>query len=223
MNPEIVRQVFNRLLPIWQGVDLAESNRVEDAQKNLGHCFSATHHMEKIRSAWPVIALAESVDRSTTSHRKSDLSEGFGSRHSDPFVLPHSLLSPSQFLPFLRTSEELVLAEQLAPLIVYWSRQTAARLLPGSERYRHLISAAFCVSIFSEDHIDPLDEWCFLLESAGLCLIVYGQQGNDKLEPSEGVRFIDGGEPHGSMVPRKPHPFNGQTGIALPEPEPGDR
>jgi hypothetical protein len=37
------------------------------------------------------------------------------------------------------------------------------------------------------------------------------------------VWILDSSTAENHMVPRKPHPFNGQTGIALPEPEPGDR
>src|ERR1700728_1883038 len=97
-------------------------------------------------------------------------------QQSGPGALPLSILSPNSFLPFLRTVEQLAIDERLAPVVVYWSRHTAAGLLPGGVRYRELIRDAFCVSIFSEDRNDPPDEWCFLVESRGLCLIVFGVQ-----------------------------------------------
>lgn len=97
-------------------------------------------------------------------------------QQAGPGSLPLSILSPQSFLPFLRTIEQLTVDEHLAPVIVYWSRQSAARLLPAGQRYRELMQDAFCVSIFSEDRPEPPDEWCFLIESRGLCLIVYGQQ-----------------------------------------------
>jgi diguanylate cyclase (GGDEF)-like protein len=100
-------------------------------------------------------------------------------RQAGSASLPLSILSPSSskgYLPFLRTVEQLCVDERLAPVVVYWSRHSAAGLLPAGQRYRELMQVAFRVSIFSEDKPDPPDEWSFLVESRGLCLIVYGQQ-----------------------------------------------
>jgi hypothetical protein len=36
MEPAIVRESFNRLLPIWQSLNLSESNRLEDSRVSLG-------------------------------------------------------------------------------------------------------------------------------------------------------------------------------------------
>src|ERR1700733_1645363 len=116
-------------------------------------------------------------------------------QQSGPGALPLSILSSSSFLPFLRTVEALAVEERLAPVVVYWSRHTAARFLPSGQRYRELMRDAFCVSIFSEDREDPPDEWCFLIESRGLCLIVYGQQA---LESPEAEKF----QCSGSMDPQ---------------------
>ncbi len=116
-------------------------------------------------------------------------------QQSGPGALPLSILSPNSFLPFLRTVEQMAIDERLAPVVVYWSRQTAARFLPGGQRYRELIRDAFCVSIFSEDRNDPPDEWCFLIESRGLCLIVYGQQA---MESPDADKF----QCSGSMDPQ---------------------
>src|ERR1700743_1656179 len=115
-------------------------------------------------------------------------------QQSGPGALPLSILSPNSFLPFLRTVEQMAIDERLAPVIVYWSRQTAARFLPGGTRYRELIRDAFCVSIFSEEEAPP-DEWCFLIESRGLCLIAHGQQA---LESPEADKF----QCAGSMDPQ---------------------
>ncbi len=91
------------------------------------------------------------------------------------FALPVTVLTPDQFLPFLRQVEMLSIEQKLSPILVYWSRQAAARLLPAGSRFRGLMREAK-VSIFSDDRLDPPDEWCFLLESSGLCITVYGQQ-----------------------------------------------
>lgn len=116
-------------------------------------------------------------------------------QQSGPGALPLSILSPNSFLPFLRTVEQMAIDERLAPVIVYWSRQTAARFLPGGQKYRELIRDAFCVSIFSGDQNGPPDEWCFLIESRGLCLIVYGQQA---MEAPDADKF----QCSGSMDPQ---------------------
>ncbi|MDZ4832786.1 MAG: diguanylate cyclase [Candidatus Melainabacteria bacterium] len=111
-----------------------------------------------------------------------------------PGALPLSILPPQSFLPFLRQVEQLAVEERLRPVLVYWSRQSAARLLPAGSRFRELMRDAYCVSIFSEDRLDPPDEWCFLLESHGLCLVVYGQQA---LESPDGEKY----QCTGSMEP----------------------
>lgn len=100
-------------------------------------------------------------------------------QQAGPAALPLSILPPQEFLPFLRQVEELAIDARLKPVLVYWSRQKAARLLPKGPRFRDLMRDAECVSIFSEDHTDPPDEWGFLLESHGLCLFVYGQQAHE--------------------------------------------
>lgn len=97
-------------------------------------------------------------------------------QQSGPGALPLSILSPENFLPFIRDVEQLAVEEKLAPVLVYWSFHSAAWLLPTGQRFKELMRDAFCVSIFSEDKQDPPDEWCFLIESRGLCLVLYGQQ-----------------------------------------------
>jgi diguanylate cyclase (GGDEF)-like protein len=115
-------------------------------------------------------------------------------QQAGPGALPLSILPPQSFLPFLRQVEQLAVEERLRPVLVYWSRQSAARLLPAGSRFRELMRDAYCVSIFSEDRLDPPDEWCFLLESHGLCLVVYGQQA---LESPDGEKY----QCTGSMEP----------------------
>lgn len=114
-------------------------------------------------------------------------------QQAGPGALPLSILPPHSFLPFLRSAEQLAVDEKIRPVLVYWSRQSAARLLPTGPRFRDLMRDAFCVSIFSEDRTDP-DEWCFLLESHGLCLVVYGQQA---IESPDGEKY----QCTGSMEP----------------------
>ncbi len=107
-------------------------------------------------------------------------------QQAGPGALPLSILPPTSFLPFLRQVEQLVIEERLRPVLVYWSRQSAARLLPTGPRFRELMRDADCVCIFSEDRLDPPDEWCFVLESHGLCLVVYGQQA---MESPDGEKY----------------------------------
>ncbi|HEY9712816.1 MAG TPA: hypothetical protein V6C72_05065, partial [Chroococcales cyanobacterium] len=97
-------------------------------------------------------------------------------QQAGPGALPLSILTKDSFLPFLRSVEQLAVDERLAPVVVYWSRHTAAEFLPSGQRYRELMRDAFCVSIFSEEEVDPPNEWCFLIESRGLCMICYGMQ-----------------------------------------------
>jgi diguanylate cyclase (GGDEF)-like protein len=103
-------------------------------------------------------------------------------QQAGPSVLPLSILALENVLPFIRATEELALQEKLSPVLVYWSRHTAARFLPSGARYRQLMREALYVSIFSEDTNDPPEEWSFLLESRSLSLVVYGQQTLEALD-----------------------------------------
>jgi diguanylate cyclase (GGDEF)-like protein len=103
-------------------------------------------------------------------------------QQAGPGALPLSILPPSSFIPFIRAAEQLCIDEALAPIVVYWSRHSAARLLPGGPRYRQLMRDAYCVSIFSQELTDPPDEWCVLIESRNLSLIAYGLQALEGME-----------------------------------------
>lgn len=103
-------------------------------------------------------------------------------QQAGPGALPLSILPPSSFIPFVRAAEQLCIDESLAPIVVYWSRHSAARLLPGGPRYRQLMRDAYCVSIFSEERTDPPEEWCVLIESRSLSLIAYGLQAMEATE-----------------------------------------
>lgn len=176
MDPKIVLQAFKRLLPVWQSKDLTESNRLEDARVNLGTLSSLDTHVQTIRSLWPV------------NKTGAELLTG-----DYDYSLPLCSVGHSLFLPFLRSVEQLMIDERLSPILVYWSRQTAARFLPSGQRFRELMRDAFCLSIFSEDREDPPDEWCFLVESRGLCLILYGQQNYNHSGRSDHSSYSAGG------------------------------
>lgn len=97
-------------------------------------------------------------------------------QQSGPGALPLSILSPEVFLPFIRQLEALSIDEKHTPVIVYWSRQSAARLLPPGREFGSLLRESTHVSCFSEDLPEPPDEWCVLMESPGFSVVVYGQQ-----------------------------------------------
>lgn len=118
-------------------------------------------------------------------------------QQAGPGALPLSILSPAEFLPFIRDVEQLAVSEKLAPVLVYWSRRSAAWLLPTGPRFKELMRDAFCVSIFSEDRQDTPDEWCFLIESRGLCLILYAQQA---LESPQGEKYQCSGSMNAQIV-----------------------
>jgi diguanylate cyclase (GGDEF)-like protein len=55
LDPHVVRQSFVKMLPMWQSINFAESNRLEDARNNLGQCSSSTELVELCRESWPLI------------------------------------------------------------------------------------------------------------------------------------------------------------------------
>jgi hypothetical protein len=160
MDPQVVKQSFEYFSDVWRSIDLPEVELLEDAISKAGPIGSVDHLLLKIRSCWP-----SETPRDTSDHK-----------NGNNYTLPYCELSPHEFLPFIRNVERLAIDEKLASIVIYWSRYTAARLLPGGQQYRELRPNASRISIFSGDIHEPPDEWCFLLESADICLIVYGQQ-----------------------------------------------
>lgn len=55
VDPDLVRQAFDRMLPIWQHKDFAESNAVQDALTNLGTCTTTPDNAQYCRNEWPVV------------------------------------------------------------------------------------------------------------------------------------------------------------------------
>lgn len=100
-------------------------------------------------------------------------------KQAGPKLLSLSNLLPDEFLRFVHQVEQMILDEKVTPIIVYSSSHDASRLLPSEQQYRQLRSDAFYFACFSENRRDGLDEWCFLVESQRLCLIVCGQINNN--------------------------------------------
>lgn len=90
--------------------------------------------------------------------------------------LPLSFLSRSEFLSFMRKIEQAACQER-SPIFVYWSSRDAHWLLP--ENQTRLRRDAFCVAMFSEDRDDKQEEFCFIVESQGLCLVLYGYRSDE--------------------------------------------
>ncbi|MBI4532823.1 MAG: diguanylate cyclase [Candidatus Melainabacteria bacterium] len=100
-------------------------------------------------------------------------------QQAGPGALPLSNLSLPACLEYVRKVEQIILDEKLSPLMVYWSSHDAQRFLPTGQRLRELKRDAFCFCEFSEKKSNSSDEWCLLVESNGLSMVVYGQQTAD--------------------------------------------
>jgi diguanylate cyclase (GGDEF)-like protein len=111
--------------------------------------------------------------------RRAQLQMMLVQQAAGPAALPLSILSLDAALPFIRRAEDLILRENLAPVMVYWAKSTASKILPAGPRFRQMMRDCTCVSFFSEEQDDPPDEWCFLLESRGLSLVVYAQEAEE--------------------------------------------
>ncbi len=109
-------------------------------------------------------------------------------------ALPLSNLTPDQFLPFVRRIEENVVTFKLSPIIVFWSSHNASWMLPETKRYQSLIRDTQYVSVFSEECLEKQDEFCFLVHSQGISMILYGHRAD---ESTEGVYQCVGSiDPH---------------------------
>lgn len=100
-------------------------------------------------------------------------------QQSGPGALPLSNLAPAEFLPFFRRIEETVISQGLMPILVYWSSRDVKWMLAGGEQYRKITGEASCLSVFSEGRSDKQDEFCFLVQSQGISMVVYGQCSDD--------------------------------------------
>lgn len=92
--------------------------------------------------------------------------------------LPMSHLSLEQFTGFMRKIEKMATLER-SPIIVYWSSRNSRRMLPEGAEHRKLSRDCFCISVFSEERDDKQEEFCFLVESQGLCLVLYGFRSDE--------------------------------------------
>lgn len=205
LEPVYVKKMLGRMMIALRIINALEAARLEDFRQRMDSEQLETKSVlrRKICSLWPVL------------QQKPLAGE-------DPCTLPPASLSPSQFLPFIREVENIILNEGIEPLIVYWSRNNAAQLLPDNPCFDELFKAAACVSIFSEQCERPPNEWLFIVESKELSLSVYGRQEDGELDQAgENVnpKAIDGPDPDTSGVPKKPYPYGGRSHIALPEPE----
>ncbi|MBX9689453.1 MAG: hypothetical protein K2X27_22275, partial [Candidatus Obscuribacterales bacterium] len=106
-------------------------------------------------------------------------------------ALPLGKLKAEEFLPFFRKVEERVIYQSISPVLVYWSTRDAKWLLPESSKFRTLSRDAFSISIFSEDRSDKQDEFCFLVHSQGISMVVYGHCSDEHSDVYQCVGSID--------------------------------
>jgi diguanylate cyclase (GGDEF)-like protein len=55
VDPELVRRAFQMMLPVWQFLDLSETNRLEDARMNAGVPATSPKHVQGIKNFWTAI------------------------------------------------------------------------------------------------------------------------------------------------------------------------
>jgi len=214
-DPEIVRSGLDRLLPNFQHVDLDDADRLADALSYITQPKTAPKYAEILQKHW--------LDVGSKRHMPRGLAETYPVNASLPLVL----MKEQDYWPILRLVESLALEDAIPTVFVYWSRFTAAKLLPTGNKFRDLMKYALAVCIFSEDHPDPPDEWVLIAFSNHLCCIVYGQEELDRERFSEEEKTFttlllgppDAQGTDEARVPRVPHPNRGDTGIQLPEPD----
>lgn len=97
-------------------------------------------------------------------------------------ALPLSNLTADQFLPFVRRLEENVATNKLSPIIVFWSSHNASWMLPPPDIYQSLVQDSMYVSVFSEECLEKQDEFCFMVHSQGISMILYGHRADDSTE-----------------------------------------
>lgn len=99
--------------------------------------------------------------------------------------LPLCNLTADQLLPFFRRIEESVVFHGLSPVVTYWSTRQVRWFLPGENAFNKLKRDAFCVSTFAEERTDKQEEFCFLVHSQGISVVVYGncsdENGGNKI------------------------------------------
>lgn len=116
-------------------------------------------------------------------------------QQAGPGALPLSNLAVSEFLPFFRHIEKSVTFHGLSPVLVYWSSRDAKWLLPEAAQFRELTRDAFCLSMFSEENKEKQDEFCFLVHSQGISMVVYGHC-SDESSPERIYQCVGSIDPH---------------------------
>ncbi len=105
-------------------------------------------------------------------------------QQAGPGALPLSNLAVTEFLPFFRRIEESVIYHGLSPVLVYWSTRDARWLLPEANQFKTLNRDAVRVSMFSEDNTEKQDEFCFMVHSQGISMVVYGHCSEELTDES---------------------------------------
>lgn len=111
-------------------------------------------------------------------------------QQAGPTSLPLSHLSLKDIAGFLRKVEGFCLDDGLRPVLTYWSNFSQAEVILPSDEVRpgyleEIKSHAHNFSIVKEARNQIPFEWCFLLESTKLSMVVYGQSTQDAPETSK--------------------------------------
>jgi hypothetical protein len=111
-------------------------------------------------------------------------------QQAGPTSLPLSHLTLKDIAGFLRKVEGFCLDDGLRPVLTYWSNFSQAEVILPSDEIREgyleeIKSHAHNFSIVKEARNQIPFEWCFLLESTKLSMVVYGQSTQDSPETSK--------------------------------------
>lgn len=87
-------------------------------------------------------------------------------------------LRRNEILPFLRKIETKVVEQDTIAkqcVVVYWSSDDASWLMPARTQMNALVQSSLACTNFSEHKKGSQDEFCFIVMSKELCILVYGQ------------------------------------------------
>jgi hypothetical protein len=171
LDPQEVTDNITKFLPELRLIDSAACDRLEQARKETNYA-SFDEHIRSVFSLWSPIM-------------PSLYSPSFA------YELPTQIISSNILRNNIENTAQFALNELISPVIIFWSSEIAANLLPCASTFRSLIKHCSCLLMFpGADNYEIEEKWFFSIESSTLCLLLWGIEQDLNQLPEESPRIL---------------------------------
>jgi hypothetical protein len=170
LDPQEVNQNITKFLPELRLEDAVACDELEQARKNT-NCASFDEHIRSVFSLW---------------------SPTMPSLYSPSFryELPAQIISSNILGNNIENTAQFALNELISPVVVFWSSEIAAHLVPSGNTFRSLMKHCSYIGMFSSDTNEIEGKWFFSIESSTLCLLLWGIEQDLNQLPEEKPRIL---------------------------------